>query len=82
MEVCVERRLNMEKSKRVETYEVRLYCDECGEEMKEVEPSMVLTTFPPQYAYHCVNSKCSAKGKKVLSARPYPYIHYEAEEYL
>lgn len=26
----------MEKSKRVETYEVRLYCDECGEEMKEV----------------------------------------------
>ena len=36
----------MEKSKRVETYEVRLYCDECGEEMKEVEPNVVLTTFP------------------------------------
>ena len=36
----------MEKSKRVETYEVRLYCDECGEEMKEVNPGVVLFSSP------------------------------------
>ena len=72
----------MEKSRQVKVYEVRLYCDECGEEMKEVEPSMVLTTFPPKYAYHCVNSKCSAKGKKVYSTHLYPYTYCEAEEYV
>ena len=42
----------MEKSRQVKVYEVRLYCDECGEEMKEVEPNVVLTTFPPQYRYY------------------------------
>ena len=36
----------MEKSRQVKVYEVRLYCDECGEEMKEVEPNVVLTIFP------------------------------------
>ena len=69
----------MEKSKRVETYEVRLYCDECGEEMKEVEPNVVLTTFPPQYAYHCVNSKCSSGGRVIYTPHLYPYTYYEAE---
>ena len=69
----------MEKSKRVETYEARLYCDECGEEMKEVEPNVVLTTFPPKYAYHCVNSKCSSGGKVIYIPHLYPYTYYEAE---
>ena len=69
----------MEKSKRVETYEVRLYCDECGEEMKEVSPGVVLDSFPPQYAYHCVNSKCSSGGKVVYIPHLYPYTYYEAE---
>ena len=53
----------MEKSRQVKVYEVRLYCDECGEEMKEVEPNVVLTTFPPQYRYYCLNPKCSLNGK-------------------
>ena len=70
----------MEKSRQVKVYEVRLYCDECGEEMKEVEPGVVLDSFPLQYVYYCVNSKCSAKGKKVYSTHLYPYTRYEAEE--
>ena len=67
----------MEKSKRVQTYEVRLYCDECGEEMKEVEPSVVLCTFPPKYQYHCVNPNCSLKGKITYTTHNYPYICYK-----
>ena len=72
----------MEKSRQVKVYEVRLYCDECGEEMIEVSPDVVLDSFPLQYAYHCVNSKCSAKGKKVYSTHLYPYTYYEAEEHV
>ena len=69
----------MEKSKQVKVYEIRLYCDECGEEMKEVEPGVVLLSHPPKYAYHCVNSECSSRGKKVYSIHLYPYTYYEAE---
>ena len=69
----------MEKRKQVKVYEVRLYCDECGEEMKEVEPGVVLCSFPPKYAYHCVNSECSSKGRKVYSTHLYPYNCYEEE---
>lgn len=69
----------MEKSRQVKVYEVRLYCDECGEEMKEVEPSVVLTTYPPQYAYHCVNPKCSSRGKRIYTTHLYPYTYHEAE---
>ena len=69
----------MEKSKRVETYEVRLYCDECGEEMKEVSPGVVLTTYPPQYVYYCLNPECSLKGKTIYTHHHYPYIYYTGE---
>ena len=69
----------MEKSRQVKVYEVRLYCDECGEEMREVEPGVVLDSFPLQYAYHCVNSKCSSGGKVVYIPHLYPYTYYEAE---
>lgn len=69
----------MEKCKQVKVYEVRLYCDECGEEMKEVEPGVVLFSQPLKYAYHCINPECSSKGKKVYSTRLYPYTCYEAE---
>ena len=69
----------MEKRKQVKVYEVRLYCDECGEEMKEVEPGVVLFSQPLKYAYYCVNPECSSKGKKVYSTRLYPYTCYEAE---
>lgn len=69
----------MEKRKQVKVYEIRLYCDECGEEMKEVEPGVVLFSQPLKYAYYCVNPECSSKGKKVYSTRLYPYTCYEAE---
>ena len=69
----------MEKRRQVKVYEVRLYCDECGEEMKEVEPHVVLGSFPPQYAYHCVNSECPSRGKIVYGTHLYPYTCYEAE---
>ena len=69
----------MEKSRQVKVYEVRLYCDECGEEMKEVSPGVVLDSFPPQYAYHCVNSKCSSGGKVIYIPHLYHYTYYEAE---
>ena len=63
----------MEKSRQVKVYEVRLYCDECGEEMKEVEPNVVLTTFPPQYRYYCLNPECSLKGKTIYTNYQYPH---------
>lgn len=69
----------MEKRKQVKVYEIRLYCDECGEEMKEVEPGVVLFSQPLKYTYYCVNPECSSKGKKVYSTRLYPYTCYEAE---
>ena len=69
----------MEKRKQVKAYEVRLYCDECGEELKEVEPGVALCTFPATYTYYCVNSECSSKGKKVYSTHLYPYNCYEEE---
>ena len=67
----------MEKHRQVNLYEVRLYCDECGEEMKEVEPSVVLDSFPLQYAYHCTNLECSSKGKKLYYTHHYPYTCYK-----
>ena len=69
----------MEKRRQVKVCEIRLYCDECGEEMKEVEPDVVLTSFPPKYAYHCVNPECSSRGKTVYSTHLYPYNCYEEE---
>lgn len=70
----------MEKHRQVKVYEVRLCCDECGEEMKEVEPGVVLTTFPPRYAYHCVNPECSSRGRIVYDTHLYPYTYPKAEE--
>ena len=67
----------MEKHRQVKLYEVRLYCDECGEEMKEVEPSVVLDSFPPQYAYHCINSECPSRGKRLYYTHHYPYTCYK-----
>ena len=69
----------MEKRRQVKVCEIRLYCDECGEEMKEVEPGVVLTTFPPKYAYHCVNPECSSRGKRIYATHLYPYTYHEVE---
>ena len=72
----------MEKFKEVSTYETRLYCDMCGEEMAEVNPGVVLTSFPPKYVYHCQNPECLAKGVAVYTDRQYPYISYGVKKHL
>ena len=69
----------MIKKTEVKVFIEKLYCDECGEEMKEVEPSMVLTTYPPQYMYYCLNPECSLKGKTIYTHHHYPYIYYTGE---
>lgn len=65
----------MEKRKPVNTYQVNLYCDVCGGLMELPEPSVVLSTYPPQYEYHCV--KC---GNIAISSRQYPYLEYREKE--
>lgn len=72
----------MEKFKEVSTYETRLYCDNCGAEMVEVNPGVVLMSFPPKYAYHCQNSECPAKGVVVYTDRQYSYISYGVKRHL
>ena len=69
----------MEKSRQVKVYEVWLYCDECGEEMKEVNPGVVLFSSPPKYAYHCVNPDCSSGWRVVYNTHHYPYTCYKEE---
>lgn len=43
------------KEKEVKTYIVRLYCDECGEEM--VSTGKVIFTYPIQFEHKC--PKCN-----------------------
>lgn len=65
----------MEKRKLVDTYQVNLYCDVCGGLMELPEPSVVLSTYPPQYEYHC--TKCD---NTVTSYIQYPYLEYREKE--
>ena len=58
------------KSKEVKVYQDRLYCNECGEEMKPT--GMALATYPKKYPHIC--SKC---GKRVNMPKIYPTIRYE-----
>lgn len=58
------------KSKEVKVYQDRLYCNECGEEMKPT--NMALATYPMQYPHIC--PKC---GKRVIMSEIYPTIRYE-----
>lgn len=65
----------MERSRQVDTFEVSLYCDKCGGEMKRSAPDVVLTTWPPQYAYIC--NDC---GEEFITSKAYPYIRYVVRE--
>lgn len=64
----------MIKEKEVKCVMQRLYCDQCGTEMRYT--GFVLTSYPPQYPYEC--PQCGYQETKVES---YPRIDYvELEE--
>lgn len=64
----------MEKEYLKQPIEVKLFCDECGEEMQYSEGN-VLLSYPPKYLHIC--TKC---GHKSHQTRTYPYIKYEDVE--
>jgi DNA-directed RNA polymerase subunit M/transcription elongation factor TFIIS len=64
----------MEKEYLKQPIEVKLFCDECGEEMQYSEGNMLLS-YPPKYLHIC--TKC---GYKFHSTIIYPYIKYEDVE--
>ncbi len=59
----------MIKSKEVKVYQDKLYCDECGEEMKFT--GMGLASYPMQYPHKC--SKCD---NRMIMLDIYPKIRY------
>ena len=63
----------MIKKVEVKTFAEKLYCDECGEEMKLNEMSLVTNlTYPIQYIYQCPNC-----GHRETTSVQYPHIYYE-----
>ena len=58
--------------RKVQPIELRLYCDQCGQEMVDLNEGVALTVFPPQYSY-----KCNSCGFEMLSSFKYPTIIYE-----
>lgn len=44
-------------------YQNNIACPECGEELYDSEPHVVLTSIPPQKGIHCEN--CDYKGTRV-----------------
>ena len=61
----------MIKKTEVKTFEERLYCDKCGEEMKFT--GMALCSYPMQYPHQCPNC-----GHRETTMVQYPYIYYES----
>ena len=63
----------MIKKVEVKTFAEKLYCDECGEEMKLNEMGLVTNlTYPMQYIYQCPNC-----GHRETTDVQYPHIYYE-----
>ena len=63
----------MIKKVKVKTFAERLYCDECGEEMKLYETGLVTNlTYPMSYIYQCPN--CDHRETTSIQ---YPHIYYE-----
>lgn len=63
----------MIKSKEVQVFETRLFCDKCGEEM--VSTGLVYTTYPRRYPYIC--PKCE---HRVIMYHKYPLIEYKEKQ--
>lgn len=53
----------------VKTFEIRAYCDECGEELKN--DGRAYATAPYSYPYFCKN------GHKEVSTKVYPHLKHE-----
>ena len=63
----------MIKKVEVKTFAEKLYCDECGEEMKLNEMGLVTNlTYSMQYIYQCPNC-----GHRETTDVQYPHIYYE-----
>ena len=60
----------MLEKKEAKTYIVRLYCNNCGNEMEST--GVVLTSYPAQYPYECPNC-----GWKTTANEQYPKIEYQ-----
>ena len=60
----------MIKSNKAVTYIERLFCDKCGEEMKQDD--LVFCTYPAQYCYFC--PKCGSVEYSIIK---YPNIVYK-----
>ena len=52
----------------VKVYATRLFCNECGEEMKT---KFMLPTHPPQYEHRCENDH------RIRMLEQYPLLEYE-----
>jgi len=59
----------MEKEQEVKVIQIKLYCDECNEEMLRTGISKPMS--PPLHEYECIN-----KHTQLLS-KSYPHIKYE-----
>lgn len=64
----------MIEKKEAKTYIVRLYCNNCGNEMKST--GVVLTSYPEQYPYECPNC-----GWKTTATELYPKVEYQEMDY-
>ena len=60
----------MIEKKEVKTYIVRLYCNNCRNEMEST--GFVLPSYPEQYPYKCPNC-----GWKTTATERYPKIEYQ-----
>ena len=58
----------MEVRKKVETYQVDLYCEVCHEKMVEKEDDCD----PEWYTYYCENC-----GANIITKQKYPFIEYK-----
>lgn len=68
----------MIKKKKVKVFEERLYCDECGEEMKYTGETYL--TCPQQHSYCCkIGLEGDDKHEKLVKEH-YPRIVYEEVE--
>jgi len=60
----------MIRRKRADTWVYRLWCDECGAEMR---PSgSALPTDPPQFPHACTNKECNSTF--ISTGRIYPIV--------
>ena len=58
-------------------YVEEAYCDKCGSPMEF--SGMTLTSYPPQYPYHCTNEECDGVETFIGDEKPNT-LKFEYEE--